>query len=773
MADAQVLHAQKIDNPTSANTTWVDAATISAASFTANKEYLLICICDVSGSGASTEKGMRVVHGSTPTVFDDATTSMDVAATGEKLSVGWLFRFSQPGTVEDVKIQFNRSGGSGTVTHEYSTIIAMKLSDDLVENTDYYWNEALTDTADAASMTSRASVTFTPNGTDTWFIIGQASWDVAAASEFSMRLHDSVGPVDYGDEDASKGYNAQDTATDLFNMLFGVGVVPSNAAHTFSVQTISSTSDTVRSSRIFALNLNKFAQRAVVYNSAADTPGAVMWETEATVSPTPNATGNWVIFANAIVTSVSTDDVFGRLQINASGAGLASDPAYGDDAPDQISASNTRGLHFTLVTVKQLSLGAARDINFDFIGAVANAGSVKGRALVAFSVALADVISQPPQPEFAQVDEIYDEEHADSYAGWMMWLMPEDVIILDQIWAEIPIIDKTYEEEHDHGGFLQSPLADDNDVSAARVEFPVLDESYDKEHDYAGFSAWQVPENVEDFQALAELLTIDESYDEEHDYSGFSAWQVPENVEDFQVLAELPSIDETFDEQHDYSGFSTWQAPENVEDFQALVELPGIDESYEEEYDYAGFAVWQIAAENIEDFQPLAELPTIDETYDAEHDYAGYSTWQTASDIVDFQPIPELAQIDETYDEGADHEFNGFVFWLVPDSVEDALLGAAEFPQVDESYELVAEFFGWQTVIIEEPVVEEPVILPEIPQIELYDESYFEYSGWQHATIETANVLFGGAVLDGVRHDQLIGKKTDQVIGVKTKQLRR
>lgn len=396
MSDAQVLHAQDVSSPTASSTTWVDSATISAGSFTAGKEYLIIGILNFQGSGNSTRKGARMVHGATPTEFTDANTDLDVIGTGERLCAAWLFRFTQPGTPEDVKIQINRQGGTGTVTCHYATIIAIKLSDDFVENTDFFWGEDTGDVSDATSLTDRSTVTLTANGSDRWLLIGQASWSATgAATEFSMCLRDSVGPATYGDENGANGYNPF-AATDLLNMMFAVAIVPTAASHTFSIQTISTTTETVKSSRIIAINLAKFAQSAAIYTGASDNPTQGSFETEATLSPNPSVTGNWVIIANAIASAAVGDDLFGRLQINAAGGGLASDPAYGDDAPDQISASSTRGLHFTLATVKSLTSGAGRDINFDFQNAAAGVGAVKGRALTAFSVALVSVATLSP-----------------------------------------------------------------------------------------------------------------------------------------------------------------------------------------------------------------------------------------------------------------------------------------------------------------------------------------------------------------------------------------
>src|SRR3972149_6155390 len=196
MADAQVLHGVDVTENTSASTTWVNGATIAAGSFTANKEYLILAVMCLDSSAGTTDMGYRLVYGATPTEFADADTAMDPVSSDGRQTVGWMYRFTQGGSTEAVTVQFNRKEGTGTVTHMYSTIIAIKLSDDFVEGTNVIWQEITADDVDAATFTNRAAVTFTPNGTDKWLIIGQASPDPTATGvNHQMEIQDSVAPT--------------------------------------------------------------------------------------------------------------------------------------------------------------------------------------------------------------------------------------------------------------------------------------------------------------------------------------------------------------------------------------------------------------------------------------------------------------------------------------------------------------------------------------------------------------------------------------------------
>ena len=235
---------------------------------------------------------------------------------------------------------------------------------------------------------------------------------------------------------------------------------------------------------------------------------------------------------------------------------------------------------------------------------------------------------------------------------------------------------------------------------------------------------------------VSEFVQVDESYEAEQDYNGWVAWQIP-----LDILAlpwsELPQVDESYEEEQDYSGYVAWQTPLDVIDFQSLAELPQVDETYEEEQDYSGYVAWQTPLDVI-DFQSLAELPQVDESYEEEQDYSGYVAWQTPLDAIDFQSLAELPQVDESYDESYTDNFDGFTFWLIPDDIQDPLLGIIDLPQVDESYELVEEYFGWL------------------------------WSG----NIEDLTALNPGAVIIGKRQHQLHGTDIEQVSGIPTEQTR-
>jgi hypothetical protein len=384
MADVQVLEATGSANGTS--TTWVDVATIPAASFTAGAKYLILAFAMFQSSSSANEGRLRLVRGTTPTEFTDAYNAEELLANTTHSQAGWMTMYTQPGTTELVKIQISSSAAS-TTTGEWGHIIAINLDDIGTEDTDYRYNEVTADLTLSTSYQDGATETWTPNGTDKWLMIGQVSWvpgDVAAQTDVQIVLDGtSVGLV---------SEEGEDVTNERRNRLIMWAATPTNASHTFKVQAKGETATgTVQSSRVFVLNLSKFAQAD--YNVSSGTTALVEgagWTNIATLSPTPGATGNFVILSSQIqdYNAATGTSPQGRQQVNASGGGLASAPAYGDDGLGVDTWDGTDQRSLFLGDVLSLSSGASRQINVD--AQMSNTGvadpQIFHRALVYFSV---------------------------------------------------------------------------------------------------------------------------------------------------------------------------------------------------------------------------------------------------------------------------------------------------------------------------------------------------------------------------------------------------
>lgn len=391
MADAVVKYAEHLAATTAPDTTWVDLAVIAASEFEANKTYLIIANQAGVCASSTDQIQVRLVHGTTPTEFTDGFLSSETNANAQEGEMSFLFLYTQPGTAELIKIQISSNTvATGTITNRLSQIIAIKLSDDFTQNTDWFWAEDLTNYTMTATPTAKATTgSFTPNGTDRWLFIGHMTHDVVTiVDEIGFELYDSVAGVlslfQAEGEDATNDIRA--------NNLFWVGV-PTNAARTLAVRPFEEAgSNIMLASRVFAINLSKFAQSVSAFSATEVNPATTpTYTTVATVAPTPDVTGDWVViaFSTNDNNNYSAEDFKARLQIDASGGGLVNDPDFGSTVPGQNEWDSLDEIPLSVFNLVSLSSGAARTINYDWSHVVGTAGRIEDNGLVAFSVALA------------------------------------------------------------------------------------------------------------------------------------------------------------------------------------------------------------------------------------------------------------------------------------------------------------------------------------------------------------------------------------------------
>ena len=392
MADLTILHAVDTAASTSSTSVWTDSAAI-ASGWIAGHDYIIRAFGAFNDTSSSNEGAVRLVRGTTPTQFDDALHQQELVGTVMKSSFGFLYRYTQPDPVETIKLQI-KSNGSNTITIDYAVILAYDVTG-LTEDVDFRWNEVTADYTTTSSMVAQATKTFTPNGTDTYAAWAFGVFDVDSITQNHMlELHDSVVGIL-----ARRYIEGEDATNDFESGLLMAAFVPSNASHTISARFGHESTDTanVLRSAVFVLKLNIFAQFGVHRVTGDLAPAASpTWTNSNTLSPTPTNTGNWVIEAYAdfdvnsqASSSSPVDDVGIRLQVNASGSGLASNPNYGDDAPKTEGQDADNITAFGIGTLVSLTSGAARDINLDATAFIGNTSRLANRTLIAHSVALA------------------------------------------------------------------------------------------------------------------------------------------------------------------------------------------------------------------------------------------------------------------------------------------------------------------------------------------------------------------------------------------------
>jgi len=363
----------------------VTVATIPNTSFTANEKYWILGNGFFRIASSATQAIVELLHGTTPTVFPDGTLSYELTLDTQEANFAFQEFFTQPGTAEQILMRA-RSGATQDVTVELGQIAAISLTDIGTEGTEYHTHEVTADYTTTATFTDQAAVTFTPNGSDVWLISG---WYAVRPLDTAAAIMGRI--ANNGNEDSSRSHEeGEDTAADnRGRLLMWVGV-PTNASHTFSVQFADlGTAGTIFRSNIIAINLTAcFAQNAFSFATAEDTPATTpSWTTTRTVAPTPAVTGDWFYWGHYSndLNSLSNDTKT-RLQVNPSGGGLVSDPAYTDSSPAADGWDVTDELPVNIFKLRSLSSGAARDINLDVSIVAGTTQRVEDRALVAFSL---------------------------------------------------------------------------------------------------------------------------------------------------------------------------------------------------------------------------------------------------------------------------------------------------------------------------------------------------------------------------------------------------
>lgn len=380
-------------NVNASTTTWVDICQIAAGSFTASKKYLIICNAQVSTNSSANEVRIRLVSGTTPTVFTDASLAYELTASVQVNSVGYFTVFDQPGTAEAITLQIS-SSSTNTSTAVLGQIFAMKLSDDFTEDTDWWYEEQLTDytttsALSATDATESASESFTANGTTTYWILGNYVLTPSiATANYLTSLFNDIDATDIVLQDIE----GEDITNETRSHLITYAETPADATYNWQMRFAheTTTPHVIKSSRIFVLRLNKFDQNAFTFASAEEQPAASpSWTTTRTLAPNPNVTGDWFVFGyfnndpNLVTNSTNT-----RMQINPSGGGLADNPAKSVSTPLQDLWDDTDVNPYQIFKMVSLSSGAGRTINFDIQAQAGTTQRMQDRLLVAFSAKL-------------------------------------------------------------------------------------------------------------------------------------------------------------------------------------------------------------------------------------------------------------------------------------------------------------------------------------------------------------------------------------------------
>lgn len=274
----------------------ITGASIASGSFTAGKKYLIEVTAQIGLSGITDTGGLRVAHGGTAFADSESQINSDIASS--RTTYHWFTVWTAVSS-EAITLQASRtSGTTDTVNIDQISMTAMNLSDDVTENTDWFFAEDGTDSGLTSTWVDGASITFTPGtaGHD-WLVKTITRIDPTVVNEAMITRIDRSGEATSSLPQA--GHEPQSSASTgwmhYVDRVFNLGA----SSNTFKEQSSSSTNDHTRLySAIFAINLNEFRNHANAYTEADVSLGTSNYAVELqTISITPAVAGDVLIGA--------------------------------------------------------------------------------------------------------------------------------------------------------------------------------------------------------------------------------------------------------------------------------------------------------------------------------------------------------------------------------------------------------------------------------------------------------------------------------------------
>lgn len=358
----------------------------AAGNFVAGQKYLVVvqALCDLE-VGSTNHIQMRTIHGATP--FAQSEYILEPTNAGRRYNYHWFTVWTAVGG-EAINFQIS-SDVAVNVGADQITIFAMRLDADLIENTDWFFNELATDAALSTTPLDGASVTFTPTVSTNWLVLSGAQLDVASLSaSYGTQLVPSGTYSDIGPAFQREGEDvAELLITTLCRVFEEVGAV----SHTFKEQsfnTVAASGNRLHSA-IFALNLNKFRNVAIVADPSDDVLGTILWDDLlASISYIPEvATDVWALLFGTFVPVVSGAEMTHRLTID----GADQPPTQTVDEYNEEEPANgvTDALTVTRQTVEPGMTAALHTFNWEAETSLSTAAALtRDRMLIVVSMEL-------------------------------------------------------------------------------------------------------------------------------------------------------------------------------------------------------------------------------------------------------------------------------------------------------------------------------------------------------------------------------------------------
>lgn len=399
MAEIETVYGEQLTAQNDGSGNWVTILTIDAADFVADARYVLMMTCQLGGNTVNDEFGVRLAHGPTPTVFDEATHRMQPSTSSFPVSQNpfYMVDYTAPNPTEDVVVQMITFNSIREVDTDTIELWGMRLDADLVDGTDFHLVTDSNLTTLTTSYVGFASQTFTPgNNNDDWLVIACGKYNLDTASVQTLfRLN-----LDSDTEVFPEFSEETEDLTEEKGYHLGRVYTLDNTEHTIAVQgrMDGAGANDHQYTCLFILRLNAFNEHHFFPFDASEVLIAtanVFEEVGAIIPFTPTA-GKFLTIGSACSDGYTTGDRCGlRIQI-----GGTTTPA-GRDETSPLHLDGTRyddTDQSSLVTFFERSFAAiSQDIDLDgfFQNVDDGTQAIESRSLCSFSMELAPVAEQP------------------------------------------------------------------------------------------------------------------------------------------------------------------------------------------------------------------------------------------------------------------------------------------------------------------------------------------------------------------------------------------
>ena len=362
----------------------VAGSSISSSNFTSGRKYLIRVTAQLRGSNINANFYCQLLHGST--AFTGSEYSFQPGATSTYYTYDFFTVWTAVSS-EGLQLQFKCETAGHTVGADQITMVAIEISEDLTENTDWFFSENTTSTSltTSDSSSNNASITFTPGSSGDYYILCSGSQDPSSSGKQSIMKLIRSGEAS---DTVSSIIEGEDTTVDRYIQtvmkVYSLGA----SSNTFTQKSSVTVSDGGSRSRsaVFAIRLDVFEDYSFAHTAGTlsiDTTDDFSTGTNAqTDSFTPAQTGDWYLSSFGIL-----EDTLARFRQQIDNS---DDPAsQTSDLYDQQRTYDPNDeIQWAIQAVSNLNT-SSHTLDFDVTSRVSGQ-TMKERLVVAFSMQLAD-----------------------------------------------------------------------------------------------------------------------------------------------------------------------------------------------------------------------------------------------------------------------------------------------------------------------------------------------------------------------------------------------